>query len=235
MSETDPTSAPAATPAGAPPAPPQGVLALTSVHPAGRALGLRKGDLLTRIDGRACDGRTTTLSAAFRTAPTGRCILEFRRAGRGWCVRADTPALGRWRTVPAPAPGPERDLRGLRNWEVMVAPGGQYDAQPQDPGLLPLLAPVHMIHMRLWAPLAIWAALLILCLPLGWLLGGLVQIIAAIYFWRAAPALVRADRVARGYRLWGVVAARSEAMLHRQIADLAPDMPFVHAPPRAPA
>lgn len=210
-------------------------LSLVSVRAAGRALGLRPGDMLLRIDGRAFDGRIASLLEAFREAPGGRCALSLRRAGRDWTVLAETPTLGRWRVAPCDVAVPDIDTRGLRNWEVMTSAARQYDAQPQRPGWGAFLVPVHLVQMRLWPPLAIWVALVLISLPLGWILGGAVQTLVWIYFWRAAPALVRADRAARGYRLWCVMAARSESDLHGQLAAGMPDLRFVHAPRTRPS
>lgn len=211
-------------------APPGACLRLDSVNPQGRALGLRPGDLLLRLDGQEFDGRTATLQARFRDGAEHALCLW--RAGEPWQVLSRTPALGRWRSAasPDPAPGaPPADA--LRNWEVMVDPAGRYDVQPCRASWLALLVPLYLIQMRLWGALALWAALCALCLPLGWIAGGLVQAVIWLYFWRAAPSLVRADRGARGFRLWRVIAARGEAALHRQMQGLAPTLRFVHARP----
>jgi len=206
-------------------------LRLDSVNPQGRAFGLRVGDLLLRLDGQAIDGQTATLQARFRdSAEHALCIW---RAGEIWQVLSATPALGRWRSAALPDPVPSAPpADGLRNWEVMVDAGGRYDVQPCRASWLALLVPIHLIQMRLWGALALWAALSALCLPLGWIAGGMVQALIWLYFWRAAPSLVRADRSARGFRLWRIIAARSEAVLHRQMPDLAPALRFVHARPQ---
>src|SRR6056297_3394332 len=205
-------------------------LRLDSVNPQGRACGLRAGDLLLRLDGQEIDGQTATLQARFRDgAEHALCIW---RAGEIWQVLSATPALGRWRSAALPDPVPSAPpADGLRNWEVMVDAGGRYDVQPCRASWLALLVPIHLIQMRLWGALALWAALSALCLPLGWIAGGMVQALIWLYFWRAAPSLVRADRSARGFRLWRIIAARGEAGLHRQMASLAPALRFVHARP----
>jgi hypothetical protein len=213
--------------------PPRSCLRLDSVAAPGRAIGLRAGDLLLHLDGQPFDGEIKTLQARFRDGAEHALCLW--RAGETWQVLSGTPALGRWRSAPLPEGAPGAPLpEGLRNWEVMVDAAGRYDVQPCRASWAALLVPLHLIQMRLWGALALWAALSALCLPLGWIAGAGVQALVWLYFWRAAPSLVRADRAARGYRLWRIVAARGEGALHRQMASLAPALRFVHARP-APA
>lgn len=208
-------------------------LALASVNAQGKALGLRSGDILLRIDTHAVNGQTKDLLARFKENPDRQRALWMRRDGHIWPILVRTPTIGRWRAMSAPEVSlPESGLTPaarLRNFEVMCGPDESYDAQPQRPSVLALLPPIYLIQMRLWAPLAIWAALTALCVPLGWVAGGALQVLISIYFWRAAPMLVRVDRMARGFRLWRVVAARSERDLHRRMSDLAPELRFLHA------
>lgn len=210
--------------------PPTAALALAAANMQGRALGLRTGDLLLRVDGKCFDGRTRTLLAMFQGTPPPERTLTLRRDDRDWEVQSTTAFLGRWRTVPAPegltevVELPPR----LRNWEVLTTSDGHYDTQPMQPPVMALLVPFYLIGMRLWAPLALWAALSALCLPLGWIAGTAVQALMCLYFWRASPSLVRADRAARGFRRWRVVAAPSERALHQRMATLAPEARFLH-------
>lgn len=213
-------------------------LSLSSVTVQGRALGLQAGDILLRMDGLPFDGETATLSKRFRMEGARQHMLSFWRDGREWHVFSATPALGRWRRVawPENVDAAGVAVRGMRNWEVMVHSAKHYDAQPQRPSWLAFLAPVYLIQMRLWGGLALWVALGVLCLPLGWVAGLGLEAVICFYFWHASPALVRADRMERGFRIWRVIAAPSETALHRQMADLAPDLSFVHAPePLGPA
>lgn len=210
-----------------------GVLALASANPQGKALGLRPGDILLRVDTHAVDGQTKDLLARFKEHPERPRVLWMRRDEKVWPVLARTAILGRWRAMPWPdtaarLPEPLPAAR-LRNYDVMIGPDDIYDAQPQKPSVLGLVPPLYMLQMRLWTPLAIWAALSVLCVPLGWGAGGALQALICIYFWRAAPMLVRVDRMARGFRLWRVIAARSERDLHRQMVALAPELRFFHA------
>jgi len=117
----------------------------------------------------------------------------------------------------------------LRNWEIWVTAQGVYDAHACHPGPVALFVPYHLLRMRLWSPFLVFMAVLLISVMLGWILGVLVQVIAWLYFWRAAPTLMRQDFVARGFRLWRVVAVRSEAELHAQLSKTAPNLRFAHA------
>ncbi|MEM7428225.1 MAG: ATP-binding protein, partial [Pseudomonadota bacterium] len=101
---------------------------------------------------------------------------------------------------PALPPGP------MRNWEIWVTPSGRYDAQAVSPGVLAFLVPYYLLHMHLWSAFALWVAVLIISIMLGWVLGTVVQVIVWLYFWRAAPTLLRQEFMARGFRLWRVMA-----------------------------
>lgn len=212
------------------------VLALVSVNPQGKSLGLRPGDILLRVDGQSVDGTIKDIQALFRAQPERERALWIWRDGQAWPVMGRSAMLGRWRAVPVPeglAALPEhRPAQRLRNYELMIGPDDSYDAQPRSPTLIALVPPLYMIQMRLWTPLALWAALTVVSVPLGWIAGAALHLLICVYFWRAAPLLVRADRLARGFRMWRVIAARSEQALHQQMATLAPDLRFVHAPVR---
>lgn len=211
-------------------------LALASVNPQGKSLGLRPGDILLRVDGQAVDGKTKDIQALFRAQPDRARVLWIWRDGQVWPVLGRSAILGRWRVMPRPegiATLPEhRPAERLQNFDVMIGPDETYDAQPRTPSVMALLPPLYMVQMRLWTPLALWAALALVSVPLGWVAGAALQILVCVYFWRAAPMLVRTDRTARGFRLWRVIAARSERDLHRQMTGLAPDLRFVHAAAR---
>ena len=210
-------------------------LRLSSVNATGRSFGLKAGDLLLRIDGHSCDGQVKSLQARFREAPEQERALTFWRNDAEWTVLCRTAVLGRWRNAPWPeGASAESSQDGkLRNWEVMVDTNGCYDTQRRMPSLYALLVPVYLVHMRLWGALLLWIALTALCFPLGWMAGSGVQVLVSLYFWRSSPALVRADRNARGFRMWRVIAARNEAGIHQKVAKLAPELRFVHGTTRS--
>ncbi|KGM87794.1 hypothetical protein rosmuc_02532 [Roseovarius mucosus DSM 17069] len=212
-------------------------LALTSVNPQGKSLGLRSGDILLRVDGQLVDGKTKDIQALFKNQPERARLMWIYRDGQVWPILGRSAILGRWRVTPKPegitALPEHRPADRWQNFEVMIGPDESYDAQPRTPSTIALLPPLYMIQMRLWTPLILWAALMLVSIPLGWIAGAALQVLICVYFWRAAPMLVRADRTARGFRLWRVVAAKSERDLHRQMTTLAPDMRFVHAPVRS--
>ncbi len=219
------------------PSPRASALALASVNPQGKALGLRPGDILLRVDGHAVDGKTKDIQALFREHPDRARALWIWRDGQVWPVLGRSAILGRWRVMPKPEvivtlPDHSPTDR-MQNFDVMIGPDETYDAQPRTPSVVALLPPLYMIQMRLWTPLILWAALTLVSVPLGWIAGAALQMLICVYFWRAAPMLVRTDRMARGFRLWRVIAARSERELHRQMTTLAPDLRFVHAPVRS--
>jgi len=198
-----------------------------------RASGLRPGDLLIALNGRAITGDPRTVLAGIKRGQTGQSQLRLRRAAEDWDLVADPRQLGRWRagrTDMPPGPLPAR--KALRNWDVMVTPDGVYDVQMQAPRALALLVPVYLVQMRLWGPLAIWGATLLIGLAPGLIWAGIIQAVFALYIWRAGPMLVRADRQAQGLRMWRVMAAPDEAALHRQIAQSLPDWRFLHMPDR---
>ena len=208
----------------------QAGLFLASVNTQGQALGLRPGDLLIGIDGAPIDGQVSTLRARAPDRPGRAQAFWFLRDGQRWPLLTDSSALGRWRTTRLPEVPPVEALPDTaRNWDVVCDDLGRYDAQPRNAPLLALLAPVYLLQMRLWSPLAVWLALTAICLPLGWIAGGALQVLICLYFWRAAPMLFRTDRAAGGFRLWRVIAAPSEAALHRRMSILAPNLRFVHA------
>lgn len=111
----------------------------------------------------------------------------------------------------------------------MLGENGGYDVQPQRPPLLALLTPLYLVQMRLWIPLMVWIAVLCLSIPIGWSAGIALQALMSLYFWRLGPNLVRLDRMARGFSLWRVIAARSERDIHAYVKATAPHLHFVYA------
>ena len=206
----------------------QTCLKLAPVNLEGRRLGLLPGDLLVRLDGKPLDGPAAQLLKRVQSQNDRTHLLGLRRNGKDWSVLSSSLALGRWKAEPCSEPVTAGDVRidRMRNWDVVVSDDGRYDAHPRTAPLFALLAPLYLIHMRLWAALAVWGALTLLGVAVGWLLGGALQILVCLYVWRAAPTLFRADRGGQGFHLWRVIAARSETDLHRQVAHLAPELTF---------
>ena len=207
----------------------QTCLKLAPVNLQGRALGLLPGDLLVRIDGKQLEGPAAQLLKQVQAQSDRNHLLGLRREGKDWSVLSSNLALGRWKAEPCPDPvsASDVDIERMRNWDVVVSDDGRYDAHPRIAPLFALLAPLYLIHMRLWAALAVWGALTLLGVAVGWLLGSAIQILVCLYIWRAAPILFRADRSGQGFHLWRVIAARSESDLHQQVNNLAPGLSFV--------
>lgn len=216
------------------PTPEHGSLVLSALKPAGRNLGLRPGDTLIAINGRPFDGQVSTLLKRYGNGSRQvELALTFRRDGKDWTVLSKTPRLGQFRKdtgVEYTADPRRSDPGALVNWEVYSLDNEVYDAQKSTTTMLALIAPLYLIQMRLWTPLAIWGALTALCFPLGWIGGIPLQILMALYFWQAAPVLFRRDRLSRGFRSWRMVAARSERDLHKTMQDIAPQLRFVLSP-----
>lgn len=211
----------------------QTCLKLAPVNLQGRALGLLPGDLLVRLDGQPLEGPATQLLKRVNGQTNREHLLGVRRDGKEWSVLSSNLSLGRWKAEPCPDPvsASHASIERMRNWDVVVTEDGRYDAHPRTAPLFALLAPLYLIHMRLWAALAVWGALTLLGMAVGWLLGSAIQILVCLYVWRAAPLLFRADRSGQGFHLWRVIAARSETDLHQQVTQLAPGLSFVLSRP----
>ena len=216
-------------------APAPGSLILSEPNRLGAALGLRAGDRLIAVNGLPIPPEAAALNT--RIGPAGRAAaLSMERAGRVWIVLSDSPHLGRWRPGPAPIDRPEDPKgrirpEGLRNWEILRAPDGRYDIQPVALPLLALIAPpLWLMQTRLWAGLAVWGALVLVGVPLGWPAVLALHAIASVYFWKSGPALWRTDRFARGLRPDAVMAAASETALHERIRELHPGAVYLHLP-----
>ena len=207
----------------------QTCLRLAPVNLQGRALGLAPGDLLVRLDGQPLEGPAAQLLKHAQAHSDIDHLLSLRRDKKEWSVLSSSLALGRWKAEACPDQVSASSARSerMRNWDVLVNDEGRYDAHPRRAPGLALLAPIYLIQMRLWAALAVWVALTLLGLAVGWLLGISLQLLICFYVWRAAPALFRADRYGRGFYLWRVIAANSETDLHQQVTQLAPDLTFV--------
>lgn len=211
------------------------LLSLASVNANGRALGLLPGDILEAVDGAPFgDGIENLVRLLDNGTQRTAHLMRFSRGDVVWSVLADTARLGQWRIINAQRLAtdlrPRPDMRtGYRNWIVLCDRDGFYDAHPVRPTWFGLLAPLHLLQMRLYGPLAIWGAVVLCGLPLGVVPMAGLALLASVYFWLATPALFRADRAARGYMMCRVMAARSEADLHRRVARTDPHLRFVLA------
>ncbi|MEM9435501.1 MAG: hypothetical protein AAGA15_00560 [Pseudomonadota bacterium] len=206
-------------------------LVLERANRSGTAVGLRAGDVLAHVNGRPLDGNLNSLKEQLSANSMEPHLLGFWRGGQRWLLRSDSASFGRWHTCDLPdglEEEPALPQGPMRNWEIWVTPSGRYDAQAVSPGVLAFLVPYYLLHMRLWSAFALWVAVLIISIMLGWVLGTVVQIIVWLYFWRAAPTLLRQEFMARGFRLWRVMAARSEAALHAELSETVPELRFAH-------
>lgn len=210
----------AGTLAGEAPAVPQTLrLREGSVNAEGRRLGLTGGEVLLLVNGVPFTGTETALTARLLIRRGKPVALTFAREGGNLLVLTTTTALGRWEQVPAlPAPEGEAariDPDGLRNYEVMRSPEGQYDLYAVDAPLIAVIAPpLWLFQMRVWAPGAtLLAGLVAAAIVTPWL-SLAVWLSAALWIRGAAMPLLRADRQARGLGFAGVVAARSETEAH---------------------
>lgn len=220
-------------PADAPASPAS--LLLSDPTPFGRQLGLQAGDRLVAINGGPVDPRPELLKTRF--AKGLPAALQIERRGQRWLILSDSAALGRWRRDTAPVmpddTGPI-DPAGLRNWEILRAPDGRYDLHPvAQPGLALVAPPLWLLQTRLWGPLALWAALVLVGLPAGWPAMAGLHAITSVYFWKTGPALWRSDRAALGLHPDGVVAAATERAVHAHVRALHPGARYLHLPARA--
>ena len=210
----------AGTLAGEAPAVPQTLrLREGSVNAEGRRLGLTGGEVLLLVNGVPFTGTETALTARLLIRRGKPLAPTFAREGGNLLVLTMTTALGRWEQVPAP-PAPEGeaariDPDGLRNYEVMRGPEGQYDLYAVEAPLIAVIAPpLWLFQMRVWAPGAtLLAGLVAAAIVTPWL-SLVVWLTAALWIRGAAVPLLRADRQARGLGFAGVVAARSETEAH---------------------
>lgn len=220
-------------------------LVLDRAGPGALALGLRSGDVLVALDGVPFTGGPRELAAQFLPTPR-RHALTFDRRGLRRTVLCDTHRIGSWtrrevETAPVAAEDAALNPERLRNWVVFRGLDHEYDAQPVGRPLLALIAPpLWLSQMRLWNGLAVWACLLAMAVPAGWIAVLIVEILTGLYFWRCGPALFRSQRMARGMRPFAVLAARDEASLDiavraieprlRSVYTARPDAPRVAAP-----
>ncbi len=185
--------------------------------PAGRALGLRAGDVLVAVNGRAFLGDAPAL---VRTLGDGRAAmaLTFQRGGAEFTVLARSAALGRWEAVAAPPDDAARrriDPAFLREWEILRAGDGSYDLYPRSLPVTGLALPqLWLLQQRLWLPCATMVAAVVAGFIVHPLAALAVQVAGSVHLrWAHLPYL-RHDRLGRGLGLHMVIAARSEGAAH---------------------
>ncbi|MBC2834765.1 hypothetical protein [Paragemmobacter straminiformis] len=199
----------------------------------GRALGLRAGDVLAAINGRAFQGDAALLARRMAEGGGKPVALTFQRGAAELTVLATRADLGLWEAVPAlPEDGARRriDPALLRNWEVLRAADGSYDLYPLSLPSLALIAPqLWLAQMRLWLPFAMLVAAVVAGGIVHPLLALVVQAAGAVHLRHAFALYLRMDRRARGLGFGAVLAARSEAEAHATYLRLQPEDHYLFA------
>lgn len=214
------------------PATPEFGLKIQRPSEAGKSLGLRPGDQIVAINGVRFTGTIDLLRKRFSARRGVVCALTFQRGGKAeFDVLTPTPELGVWQAA-EPAPKTERNRlypQVMTNWEIFRGEDGVYDLQPLRAPLMALIAPpLWLAQARLWMPLGLLLASVILSLPAGPIMAGIVYALGSIYVWRAATAMFRADRMSHGLRPFAVVAAVNERGAHKACRQLHPTMRFAY-------
>lgn len=194
----------------------------------GAALGLRAGDVLIGVDGKAWTGSADALAARFNGARSP-LLLGFLRGEAGFEVLVTTPDLGRWEAsdMPAATPPLQGPSAALCNWQILLHHDGHYDLVALRPSLLALVAPpLWLAQGRLLTWLAALGAALALALPGGPVLMGCVWVAAGLHLRRHGASHLLQARQMEGYRRAAVIAATGEAAAMRVWATLVPDAPF---------
>jgi hypothetical protein len=203
----------------------------------GHSLGLRSGDLLAAINGKAFHGDTGVLARRFRDRPGKPLALTFLRGAEEFTLLVDRPDLGPWEAVSPPREGDTRrrmDPDQLINWEILRARDGSYDLQPlRTSALAQIVPPLWFLEMRLWVPFATFVAAMAAGALVSPLVALLVYGATALHLRQAAAGYVRIDRRARGLVFHAVIAARTEAEAHRVHLRLKPNDHFLFAAPIA--
>jgi hypothetical protein len=197
----------------------------------GHALGLRRGDELVAIDGRAPPASLRVTSDSRQ-----RHVLTIRRDEAVWPLLSDRLDLGQWERFAATEapPKPEWNADTLCNWEIIVHPNGRHDLFAASPSWLALLVPgLWLAQQRMWTWLATLAAALAVALPAGWLVMVAIWVLAGMHMWRSGVDHLRADRAQHGWRRVGVMAARSEQEAVALWKSVHPDASFVFDGPVA--
>jgi hypothetical protein len=201
----------------------------------GLSFGLKAGDMLIGLNGQPWRGAAVSLQA--QILRSGRdCALSFQRGNVAFTVLSSRADLGQWRKIPPPEsvlPVP-RGPDGLRNWEIMADRRNNHDLFACMPTLLALVAPpVWLAQARLWSGLALFAAAVALCLPVGLPLVIPIWLAAGLHLWRDGAAHRRVALQMQGFCRVGIIAARSEGEAALIWQSLVPDAKFRFAPARA--
>lgn len=207
-------------------------LRLIQPGPAGVALGLKRNDRLIAINGIAFIGDLGSLNKRMKKTQNAFVAFTFMRENREWNVLTNTADLGRWGVCDAVEDTQRArvDPQTLENFELFVNHKREYDLQSLSPSnLAVLMTMLWLAQMRLWSPLMIIFAAVLVTLPIGIWIGLSVYGLASVYVWRSARELFRSDRVAKGFLPFAVVAATSEAEAHRVCGEIAPGLRFAYS------
>lgn len=209
--------------------PPQTIaLVRCGLRDPGATLGLRAGDVLIGVEGKAWAGGIDALAARF-SAARRPLLLTFMRGETGFDVLATTADLGRWQACAMPASPPplQSASAAICNWQILRHHDGQYDLVALRPSLLALIAPpLWLAQGRLLTWLTAMGAALALALPAGALLMGCVWIAAGLHLWRHGAAHLLQARQIEGYHRAGMIAAPREGAAMQAWARLVPDAQF---------
>lgn len=195
------------------------------------ALGLRTGDLLVAVDGRAPVGPVRH-AATVLSLTRGPRNLTMMRGGVAFVVTAAPRGLGPWHDAGTLAAVPDAPGPG---WHIVAGPDGLVEAiGPAGPAVALLLPPLWLAGMRVWTGFAALLAALALALPFGPLALAGVWLMAGAQLWRGGQQVAVAARLAGGGRRLAVVSAGSEAAAQEAWRKLVPEARFrFAAPPRA--
>lgn len=210
------------------------VLKRCRVNEAGYPFGLHAGDMLIGVNGVAWRGSAAALQKA--VAAHGKpSLLTFLRGAAVFAILTERADLGLWDEVTAQRECPDvpkADSR-MHNWEIMADMEGNHDLFPVAAPWLALVAPpVWLAQSRQWTGLAVFAAVIALCLPVGPALYIAVWLVAGLHLWRDGADHQRVALQLQGFTRRGIVAAKSEADAVALWCRLAPDAQFRFAQPR---
>lgn len=196
---------------------------LSRPNAAARDLGLVAGDMLIAINGVPLTGSEHEIKTRIRERR--KSALTFMRGKQHRILLADSPYLGIWRHGPDLVKPPVSEGRihpdAMQNWEIYRASDGCYDLHPAKPTPLLLIAPpLWLSEKRLWSGLAMWIALSLPALAAGLWIGAGLLLILNLYFWHTGQAMLRADRIARGFMPYAVLAGINEKTIHAAVKQM---------------
>ena len=203
----------------------------------GTALGLKIGDTLAAINGKAFAGNAAALNERFAHAGGRPVALTFRRGEVDITVLALHPDLGKWELTPAITDwtGDRTDPDMMRNWEILRRADGAYDIQPLDVGMMALLCPPFwLLQNRLWVPTAAITAVIAISTAIWWVLFPFIYVACGVIVQRSGTTLFRLDRINQGMQPYAIVAATTEAGAHAAYGKIDPRGRFVYAAAQEP-